>query len=215
MICHKEVITSSCVLLAWVIYLLSFWTNLVVTNLVFNFNTMMLPTEHWNIFTKLRGLSDKLVRGEGHERFFKTCVDEDLRIKRIILHSSVTIKNEALRRKCREHCITAERGIRSELYDYHGQDRKSNIKLFHMWKSELRNVTTNWEYGYLIDKLMTEQNKSRAKIHEIKERKLERRRDEKNLNPIRPGLFSRSPGQGGGGGAQRPRCQKSRLTSTN
>ena len=33
------------------------------------------------------------------------------------------------------------------------------------------------------------------------------------LNPIRPGLFSRSPGLGGG--AQRPRCQKSSLTSTN
>ena len=32
------------------------------------------------------------------------------------------------------------------------------------------------------------------------------------LNPIRPSLFSRSPGPGG---AQRPRCQKSRLTSTN
>ena len=32
------------------------------------------------------------------------------------------------------------------------------------------------------------------------------------FNPIRPGLFSRSPGLGG---AQRPRCQKSRLTSTN
>ena len=34
----------------------------------------------------------------------------------------------------------------------------------------------------------------------------------KVFNPIRPGLFSRSPGPGG---AQRPRCQKSRLTSTN
>ena len=35
------------------------------------------------------------------------------------------------------------------------------------------------------------------------------------LNPIRPGLFSRSSGpRGGGGGAQRPGCQKSRLTST-
>ena len=32
------------------------------------------------------------------------------------------------------------------------------------------------------------------------------------LNPIRPGLFSRSPGPGGGG-AQRPGCQKSKLTS--
>ena len=32
------------------------------------------------------------------------------------------------------------------------------------------------------------------------------------FNPIRPGLFSRSPGPGG---AQRPRRQKSRLTSTN
>ena len=31
------------------------------------------------------------------------------------------------------------------------------------------------------------------------------------FNPIRPGLFSRSPGPGG---AQRPRWQKSRLTST-
>ena len=31
------------------------------------------------------------------------------------------------------------------------------------------------------------------------------------FNPIRPGLFSHSPGPG----AQRPRCQKSRLTSTN
>ena len=33
------------------------------------------------------------------------------------------------------------------------------------------------------------------------------------VNPIRPGLFSRSPGPRGGG-AQRPGCQKSRLTST-
>ena len=35
----------------------------------------------------------------------------------------------------------------------------------------------------------------------------------KRINPIRPGLFSCSPGPGGG--TQRPRCQKSRLTSTN
>ena len=35
-----------------------------------------------------------------------------------------------------------------------------------------------------------------------------------NLNPIRPGLFSRSPGRGGGGGGQRPGCPKSKLTST-
>ena len=90
-----------------------------------------------------------------------------------------------------EHCITAERGIRSEPYDYRRHDRKSNIKLFHMWKSELRNVTTNWEYGYLIDRLRTEQNKSRAKIHEIKECKLERLRDEKNLklNNLDTGSF--------------------------
>ena len=36
--------------------------------------------------------------------------------------------------------------------------------------------------------------------------------DTRRVNPIRPGLFSRSPGPRG---AQRPRCQKSRLTSTN
>ena len=178
-ICRKEVIASSCVLLACIVYLLSIWTNLVATNLVCNYNTIILTTEHWKIFTKLRGLSDKLVRRESHERFFKTCADEDLKIKGLILHSSVTIKNEALRRKCREHCIKTVKGIRSELYDYHRQDRKSNIKLFHMWKSELRNVTTNWEYGYLIDRLKTEQNKSGAKFHEFKERKLERHRFDK------------------------------------
>ena len=106
----------------------------MATNLVFNYNTIMLLTEHWNIFTKLRGLSDKLVQGESHKKFFKTCVDEDLRIKELILHSNVTIKNEALRRKCREHCITAEKGIMSELYDYHRQDRKLNSKLFYVAK---------------------------------------------------------------------------------
>ena len=37
-------------------------------------------------------------------------------------------------------------------------------------------------------------------------------RSDVSFNPIRPGLFSHSPGPGE---AQRPRCQKSRLTSTN
>ena len=58
----------------------------MATNLVFNYNTIMLPMEHWKIFKKLRGLSDKVVQGETHERFFKTGVGENLRIKGLILH---------------------------------------------------------------------------------------------------------------------------------
>ena len=33
-----------------------------------------------------------------------------------------------------------------------------------MWKSELRNVKTNWEYVYLINRLRKEQNMSRVKM---------------------------------------------------